>query len=282
LEGGLRRTSFVGLLLQAVVVATAFGQHPGREPKIQDNSFLVEEAYNQEHGVVQHISTFTRMWNSGDWSYSFTQEWPAPHNWRHQFSYTLTGLHAGGFAGSGFGLGDVALNYRYQVLGSGASRWAFAPRISVLLPTGEARLGRGAGGTGIQANLPVSVELHRRVTTHWNAGATFVRQAQGADGSQAATVGYTLAQSFIYLATPRLNFLVESSDSRFQSVVEPGRAQWLRATYISPGVRWAHNRKSGMQIVPGVAIPIGVGASAGERGVFLYLSFEHPFAGKAN
>lgn len=26
--------------------------------KIQDNSFLIEEAYNQEDGVVQHISAF--------------------------------------------------------------------------------------------------------------------------------------------------------------------------------------------------------------------------------
>ena len=28
---------------------------------IQDNSFLVEEAYNQEDGVVQHISFFERL-----------------------------------------------------------------------------------------------------------------------------------------------------------------------------------------------------------------------------
>jgi len=28
-------------------------------PQIQDNSFLVEEAYNQEFGVVQHIQSFS-------------------------------------------------------------------------------------------------------------------------------------------------------------------------------------------------------------------------------
>jgi hypothetical protein len=28
------------------------------DPVIQDNSFLVEEAYNQDAGVVQHIQTF--------------------------------------------------------------------------------------------------------------------------------------------------------------------------------------------------------------------------------
>jgi len=46
---------------------------------------------------------------------------------------------------------------------------------------------------------------------------------------------------------------------------------------INPGVRWAHNFKNALQIVPGVAFPIGVGPSRGERGVFFYLSFEHPF-----
>src|SRR5438445_13715185 len=45
-------------------------------PAIQDNSFLVEEAYNQEFGVVQHIQTLQRLWDSKDWVYTFTQEWP--------------------------------------------------------------------------------------------------------------------------------------------------------------------------------------------------------------
>jgi hypothetical protein len=42
-------------------------------------------------------------------------------------------------------------------------------------------------------------------------------------------------------------------------------------------VRWAYDFRSGLQIVPGVAFPIGVGPNSGERGIFLYLSFEHPF-----
>ena len=46
-------------------------------PPIQDNSFLLEEAYNQEAGVVQHISAFQRM-RGGEWIATFTQEWPAP------------------------------------------------------------------------------------------------------------------------------------------------------------------------------------------------------------
>jgi hypothetical protein len=32
-----------------------------------------------------------------------------------------------------------------------------------------------------------------------------------------------------------------------------------------------------MQIVPGIAVPLGIGPSDGERSIFLYLSIEHPF-----
>ena len=110
-----------GVLLLAIVLATAQSQtsRESAPPPIQDNSFLIEEAYNQEKGVVQHINTFSRMWNSKDWSYTFTQEWPSPRNWRHQFSYTLMRTHAGDCAGSGAGWGDTALHYRYQLVGDG-------------------------------------------------------------------------------------------------------------------------------------------------------------------
>ena len=37
--------------------------------KIQDNSFLIEEAYNQEDGVVQHIQVFQYLKKSKDWQY---------------------------------------------------------------------------------------------------------------------------------------------------------------------------------------------------------------------
>jgi hypothetical protein len=246
-------------------------------PPIQDNSFLIEEAYNQERGVVQHISTFSRMWNSKDWSYTFTQEWPGPHDWRHQFSYTLIGAHAGAYAGSGVGLGDTAFNYRYQVLGDGDSRLAFAPRVSILLPTGDVARGRGFGARGIQANLPVSLVLHRRLVTHWNAGSTLTPHAQSADHCRATTVGYNLGQSFVFLAHSRVNLVVETVHNRFQTVAGMGTTEWSSTTYVSPGIRWAFNFRSGLQIVPGAAVPVGVGGSGGERGVFLYLSFEHPF-----
>ena len=268
----VRSLSLTASCVLLVLTGGAYGQE-----KIQDNSFLVEEAYNQERGIVQHISTFSRMWNSKDWTYTFTQEWPMPGDARHQLSYTLIGMHAGAFPGSGAGLGDVALNYRYQLVGNGESRLAFSPRLTALIPTGDTVNGRGLGASGVQVNLPVSVEVNSKLVTHWNAGATFVRHALSPDGDRANSVGYNLGQSFVYLANPRLNFLVETVMGNFQSVIGPGLTEWSKTFYVSPGVRWAHNFKNGLQIVPGLAMPIGIGPSAGEKGAFVYLSFEHPF-----
>lgn len=41
-----------------------------RPAPIQDNSFLIEEAYNQEDGIIQHISTFERLSSTHDWVYT--------------------------------------------------------------------------------------------------------------------------------------------------------------------------------------------------------------------
>ena len=273
----MNATSAIALVL--FLPASAFGQVSEKQEApspIQDNSFLVEEAYNQEAGVVQHVNTFSRMWNSKDWVYTLTGEFPGFGNARHQFSYTASDLHSGAQPGTGSGFGDLMLNYRYQLLGDGKSRLAVSPRFSVLVPTGAVSLGRGTGGTGAQLALPVSFALHSRVVTHWNAGATFLRNARNADGDHASTHGYNFGQSVVFLAHPRFNVLVETSTNRYQQVVGPARTEWTSVTYVSPGIRWAHNFASGLQVVPGIAFPIGIGSSAGERGIFLYLSLEAP------
>lgn len=246
-------------------------------PAIQDNSFLVEEAYNQEFGVVQHIQTFQRLWNSKDWAYTFTQEWPVDASPRHQLSYTLVSLHSGEHPETSGGVGDFVLNYRYQVRGSGKSRVAFAPRVSVLLPAGDFRLGRGAGGTGIQTQLPVSLVLTKKLVAHWNAGATLIPHARNDSGARAATFGYNLGQSFVWLLHPRFNFLLETVFYRNEEVIAPRTTQWSSTLLLNPGFRWAYNLRSGFQIVPGFSVPIGIGPSSGERGIFVYLSLEHPY-----
>jgi len=269
------RCSRFALLLSFSICSFAADQPS--PPPIQDNSFLIEEAYNQEPGVIQEISTLARFWNSKDWICTFTQEWPAPADWRHQLSYTVAWQHAGAFPQSGSGLGDLLLNYRFQLLGSGETRVAFSPRMSLIFSTGDGSKGRSLGGTGVQTNLPLSVVIFPKLVTHWNLGATIVPHATNPVGVHASTYGYNLGQSFIWLAKPGFNALLETSYSRFQAVAAPGQTQWLPCFYVSPGVRWAYNLRNGLQIVPGIALPMGVGPSHGEKGVFLYLSFEHPY-----
>jgi hypothetical protein len=244
---------------------------------IQDNSFLLEEAYNQEFGVVQHISSFTRFWDSKDWVYTFTQEWPVPGNPKHQLSFTLPVSSVGDSPGSGAGIGDVMFNYRYQLIGNNESRIAFAPRLSALFPSGDPSTGRGTGGYGVQASLPLSVVLSQKIVSHWNIGTTIVPSARNAFGQSATTAAYNLGQSFIWLAHPRFNVLLETVWSGTEDVVGQGKTQRSHDLLLSPGIRWAYNFKNGLQIVPGIATPQGLGPSSGEHGVLLYLSFEHPF-----
>jgi len=280
--GDIREVGWSVLVLASIILLSvnSLGQQaapPTAAPGIQDNSFLVEEAYNQNFGVVQHISSFTRFFDSKDWNYTFTQEWPAPGDERHQLSYTLVALHAGAFPGSGVGIGDVFLNYRYQLVGSGETRVAFSPRLSLIFPTGDSTVGRGSGSFGLQTNLPLSVVLGRKLVSHWNAGATFFPHAQDASGDRAATAGYNLGQSFIWLTNARFNVMLETVFARSQTVVSSDHTEWTSSLFLSPGIRWAYNFKNGLQIVPGIGVPLGVGPSAGERAILLYLSFEHPF-----
>ncbi len=246
------------------------------QERIEDNSFLIEEAYNQERGVVQHISTFAHS-SGGVWEYSFTQEWPFLSQ-KNQLSYTLPIARISDGTGSGHtGIGDLALNYRRQILGVGGGRVALSPRVSLLLPTGDEASGHGAGGLGVQTNIPVSVVLSERLVTHYNAGFTLVPSAKNGLGAEANSFGYHLGASAIVLLTPRLNLMLEGVWSRTQEVVGGDLTEGVEEAFLNPGFRYAFDTRGGLQIVPGVAYMVGIGPSRGSNSVFLYLSFEHRF-----
>src|SRR6185503_6806191 len=179
------------------------------EHPIQDNSFLAEEAYNQEPGVVQHIQTFTHLWNAKTWAYSFTQEWPLPDHWRHQLSYTVVEAKTDRTLNRSFG--DLLLNYRYQLLGDGDARLAISPRATLIVPSGSVKNASGYGGAGVQAVVPASFVLDRHFVTHYDLGGTWVPRARDASQDTAASYGYNAAGSLIWLAHPRLNGMFETS-----------------------------------------------------------------------
>jgi hypothetical protein len=240
--------------------------------QIQDNSFLIEEAYNQEYGVVQHIGTFARS-SAGDWAFAFTQEWPLG-GIRHQLSYTIP-LQSS--EATGTGVGDVALNYRYQLVGNPEAHTVAAPRFTLLLPTGDDQLERGTGGLSFQGNLPVTFVHTSRIVTHWNAGATVSPTANNSLGAKATTTSINLGASVIWLLRPSFNLMVETIWLRSESVMGEGQTAAEEFLFLNPGVRWAFNLAGDLQIVPGVAYTIGLSPDSSEDALFLYLSFEHPF-----
>ena len=263
----IRLVSLTGLGLALAALPLA-----AQEGVIQDNSFLIEEAYNQEPGVVQHISVLELPRDGGDWSFSFTQEWPAG-SLEHQLSYTLPAARVGDHRG----LGDVALNSRYPLVGDAAARLAVAPRVSLLLPTGASDEGLGAGGVGFELALPVSVALSEGLAGHWNVGVNHVAGAANEQGAEADLDGFFVGQGLVWLVRPTLNFLLEARWDRAESVAGPRKTTREESLVVSPGVRWAQNLPGDLQIVYGLALPAEVGAGDGARSVLLYLSFEHPF-----
>ena len=263
----LAASALIGFLAAGIACVSAVAQ----EGAIQDNSFLVEEAYNQEAGVVQHISVLDLARRGGDWSFDFTQEWPAP-NMRHQLSYTVPVARADGKNG----LGDVALHYRYQLLGEGGGRLAVAPRVSALLPTGDSDEGLGGGSGGVEVNLPVSFIAGERVVAHWNLGGSRTFDAGGEGGAEADLDAVFAAQGLIWLFRPTLNFMLEARWDRADVLADGGRIEHEESFVLSPGARFAQNLDD-LQVVYGLAFPVEVGAGDGGKAVLLYLSLEHPF-----
>lgn len=246
----------------------AWSQQAAEPPAkgIQDNSFLIEEAYNQEPGVVQHIGSFRTQ--GKDRFFSFTQELPLGSQ-THQFSWSLpyAWLHDD-IIGDVGRLGAVQLNYRYQALMESAHLPAFAPRLSLILPTEDPRSELGDGG--LQINLPFSKIVSDRVTLHFNAGATTFFDVQGLQPTS-----YNLGGSVVYALSRETNLLFETVGEWIESVGPARDIQREFVLLLVPGVRHAFNLPDDAQLVVGIGAPIRFTEGNPDYGVLLYMSFEH-------
>ncbi len=250
---------------------------------IEDNSFLIEEAYNQEPNVIQHIFGFTYNHDSRrpGWAFSFTQEWPI-FTQDHQFSYTIPSYHLRDGGERVSGLGDILLNYRYQALMEGEVKPAFAPRFSLIVPTGDRKTGTGSNVVGYQVNLPFSKKLTESFAAHANFGLTalphvhaLVDNTTGQRAPKRSLVSYNVGASGIYALLPRLHLMLEWVGNFEQSINDAGRTQRAFKPVLSPGFRSAIVNEEKLQIVVGAASPIGLNRNADNHGAFLYFSVEH-------
>lgn len=241
--------NMVGPAALAILLLPALGS--AQKPfAISDNSFLVEEAFNQDAGVFQNILVFNRA-SGRAFSLEFTQEWPVG-SIKHQLSYTIP-VEAFKPATDGsfeFERGTVAINYRYQLLEETASQPAFSPRISLLNTPGD---------WGFQVNLPLSKQLGE-LYMHGNAGYTRIASNGAAH----------LAGSVIHRTAEMVHLMLESVFRADEY------GDGLNSLILSPGVRagWNFGEK---QLVAGVAVPFGLLDLDENKALLLYMSYELPF-----
>lgn len=259
----LRRELKQLIICSLLFCANAFSQEFSKA--IEDNSFFIEEAYNQEEHVVQHIFSGVGSSGANNVDLGFTQEWPA-FGQTHQVSFSIP--YKFPVSNLSSGVGDILLNYRYQLMNE--SGLAIAPRVSIILPTGDDTKGFGNGVVGLQLNFPVSKRWSNEFINHCNAGLTVLPNVQFPT-SQETITSYFIGGSGIYLANKNFNVMTEilftSTGSTF------GRSNEL---IVSPGVRYAIDFGD-MQIVPGLAFPFYFSSGNNDNGIFLYLSFEHSY-----
>lgn len=254
---------------QAALPASAEEKDTRPAAGVQDNSFLIEEAYNQEAGVVQHIANLRRQGH--DWIFTFTQEWPLGSQ-THQFSYTVPYLWLKGDQGRVDGFGDVFLNYRYQVLKETDRLPAFAPRVSLILPSGNRDKGTGNESYGTQVNLPFSKIVSDRVTLHANAGATTYFDVDGRHPTS-----YNLGGSAVLAVTRETNLLFETIGEWTEEVTPARDIERDFTLTILPGIRHGISLPGDAQLVLGFGAPISFSNGRTEYGLFFYLSLEHKF-----
>jgi hypothetical protein len=281
-----RSTPYASAILLLVICQSSFATLFSADPPakgIQDNSFFVEEAYNQEPGIVQHIINVPAFFASGnnEVSFIFTQEWPV-FSQTHQFSYTIPYT----FAESDNGFEDIRLNYRLQALMEGERTPAFAPRFSLVTPTGDVSKGFGHERLGYEINLPFSKIVSERVTLNFNAGGALFPDVNDRD-----LWNYNLGGSAIYAVSRNFNLMLEAVAFWEEDVADPAESLAAPPTtndpargtdrtvtaLLSPGARYAFNLPNDLQIVVGAAAPIGLTSDSPDWGLFFYLSFEHPF-----
>jgi hypothetical protein len=207
---------------------------------------------------------------------SFTQEWPL-FGKRHQISYSIP--YSSLNSNSVKGIGDILINYRYQLLDKGDFA-AIAPRFSIIFPTGNYDKGLGNNVVGFQFNFPLSSRLTNDFVVHFNAGFTYSPGVKGSDVNgndiQKNLLAYDVGGSFIWLSSTNLNFFLEYLVNYNSNIDENGDVINTTETIINPGIRVAINLGN-VQVVPGFAVPISSTTDLTKVGFFFYLSFEHPF-----
>ncbi len=261
---------------------TARAAEPRPIDGFSDYSFLLEEAYNQERGEVQHTFKAVRNGDSRHhgWSFNFEQEW-----WLftedHQVAVSIPFSHLREEGEKQRGVGDILIEYRYQLLKEGPNIPAVAPQFSLILPTGNRDKGTGSGVVGYEWSIAASKKVASRLALHANLGLTYfpkVRVPLDDDqrlSPKRSLVSYDVGASVVFALSSDIHMLLEWVGEFEEEINDKGKRERDFKAILSPGIRAAVINRDDLQTVVGVGIPIGVSGPADNYGVLLYFSVEH-------
>jgi hypothetical protein len=268
------------LTLLSGVTARAAEARPIDE--FSDHGFLLEEAYNQDRGEVQHTLNAvysSDFWRQG-WSFNFEQEW-----WLftqdHQVAFSIPFSHLREEGEKQRGVGDIQIEYRYQLTEEGPNIPAVAPGFSLILPTGNRDKGTGNGVVGYEWRVAASKKVASRLALHANLGLTYLPKVRvPLDDNQRLSpkrslVSYEVGASAVFALSSNIHMLLEWVGEFEEEINDKGKKEREFKAVLSPGIRAAVVNKDRLQSVVGVGIPIGVSGPAENYGVFLYFSVEH-------
>lgn len=244
------------------------------QARIEDNSFLLEEAFNQEWGVYQFIQEYQVNQKTKGYEYSFENEIPITDK-TYQFSYEFTRAREDG-SGAG-NIGDATLNFRWQPMNKDGI--LLAERFGLIVPTGNVNKGGGNGVFGLEFMQAATLTVRDNVMNHWNMGFSVLPNAKSQGIQKRGTLtAFTAGSSLIWLCNDSFNLLLEGLLQSGQSMLSDGSKEIGTSFTINPGARFAIDLDyKETQIVPGISFPTEILNNRTEHGVLVYLSIEPKF-----
>lgn len=261
------------LTLAIFFSSSSFAQQSVDFDGIDDNSFLLDEGYSQEAGTVQHILyNITYLSNPKDIYFNLSQEWGISK--RHQAGFTLPVTV---YQSSGDGIGDLYLDYRFQLL----EKWvAIAPRFSLIVPTGSPEKNLGYGTVGLQMNWAISKFWNKHLATHWNVGGTFLPYAKeylsNGESERKFLANFNAGTSVAWMVNHRLNMVLEFVGYAGSEINNTRSINVFGQYILNPGMSTSFDIGS-VEIVPGISAPLTWTRDNFQAGIFFYLSVQNPF-----